>query len=66
LVVGIESMADLEQDVNIARGFVPMTAPEQAALLASVRDEAGDGRHELFKSSRDFDGPWHRKQHGFD
>ncbi len=66
LVVGIESMADLEQDVNIARGFVPMTAPEQAALVASVRDEAGDGRHERFKSTPDFDGPWHRKQHGFD
>ena len=27
---------------------------------------AGDGRFELFKSSKVFDGPVHRKQHGFD
>jgi hypothetical protein len=27
--------------------------------------EGGDGRHELFKSTKVFDGPHHRKQHGF-
>ena len=26
---------------------------------------AGDGRFELFKSYKVFDGPVHRKQHGF-
>jgi hypothetical protein len=30
-----------------------------------VKDVAGDGRFELFKSSQNFDGPHHRKQHGF-
>ena len=29
------------------------------------RKLAGDGRFELFKSSKIFDGPVHRKQHGF-
>jgi len=30
-----------------------------------VRDVATDGRFELFKSSQMFDGPVHRRQHGF-
>ena len=31
----------------------------------STRLVAGDGRYELFKSTKAFDGPVHRKQHGF-
>ena len=65
LVCGIISMKDLEQDVKIARDFKPYGKTEQAALLARVRDQATDGRHELFKSTKNFDGPHHRKQHGF-
>jgi hypothetical protein len=42
-----------------------MTSDEQAALAARVRDVASDGRFELFKSSQMFDGPVHRRQHGF-
>jgi len=30
-----------------------------------MKDTATDGRHELFKTSKNFDGPYHRKQHGF-
>lgn len=65
-VVGINSMKHLEQDLAIARNFKPMAAEERKTLLARVKDVAGDGRHELFKTTRDFDGPLHRKQHGFD
>ena len=65
LVVGIISMEDLKQDVAIARGFKPMPDTEKTSLLARVRDEAGDGRHELFKSTQAFDGPHHRRQHNF-
>ena len=43
----------------------PMTPAEQTALTARVRDVAADGRFELFKSSQMFDGPVHRRQHGF-
>ncbi len=39
--------------------------PELARLLAKVKAEATDGRHERFKSTIDFDGPYHRQQHGF-
>ena len=64
-VAGINSMEQLKQDVALARNFHPMTREEREKLLARVKDEAGDGRHELFKSTKDFDGPVHRKQHGF-
>ncbi|MBM3774806.1 MAG: aldo/keto reductase [Acidobacteria bacterium] len=65
-VLGINTMEHLKQDVALARNFKPMTAAEKEALLARVREEAGDGRHELFKSSQRFDGPHHRRQHGFE
>lgn len=65
-VVGITTMAQLKADVAMARSFKPMTEAEKNALLAKVKDEASDGRHELFKSTKTFDGPHHRKQHGFE
>jgi predicted aldo/keto reductase-like oxidoreductase len=65
-VVGVISMDNLKQNVRIARNFKPMAAEEKAALLARVKEQAGDGRHELFKSTKFFDGPHHRKQHDFD
>jgi uncharacterized protein len=65
LVVGITSMEDLQQDIAIARNFKPMPEAEQVTILTKIREEASDGRHELFKSTKSFDGPFHRKQHGF-
>ena len=59
-------MAQLKADVAMARNFKPLTAAEQQTLLSKVKDEASDGRHELFKSAKTYDGPHHRKQHGFD
>jgi uncharacterized protein len=66
LVVGIMSMDDLKQDIAVARNFTPMPEVEKVSLLTRIREEASDGRHELFKSTKVFDGPHHRKQHGFD
>ncbi|MBL8209555.1 MAG: aldo/keto reductase [Bryobacterales bacterium] len=65
-VVGITTMAQLKADIAMARSFKPMAEAEKNALLAKVKDEASDGRHELFKSTKTFDGPHHRKQHGFE
>ena len=65
LVVGILSMEELKADVEIARNFEPMSDEKKAVLLSSVADVAGDGRHEQFKSTQRFDGPHHRRQHGF-
>lgn len=66
LVVGIQSMDDLKQDIAIARNFKPMPEAEKSTLLSRIREEASDGRHELFKSTKAFDGPHHRRQHGFE
>jgi aryl-alcohol dehydrogenase-like predicted oxidoreductase len=64
-VVGINSMQHLQEDVALARNFKPMTAAEKNALIEKVKEFAGDGRLERFKSTKDFDGPHHRRQHGF-
>jgi uncharacterized protein len=65
LVSGIDSEKVLEQNLKIVREFKPMTTDEMAAIENKVRPYAGDGRFELFKSSKMYDGPYHRKQHGF-
>jgi aryl-alcohol dehydrogenase-like predicted oxidoreductase len=65
-IVGITTMAQLKQDVALARSFKPFSEGDAKQLLSRVKDVAGDGRHELFKSTKQFDGPHHRKQHGFD
>jgi aryl-alcohol dehydrogenase-like predicted oxidoreductase len=64
-VVGITSMEHLKENVAMARTFSPMSPADQTALTTRVRDVATDGRFELFKSSQMFDGPVHRRQHGF-
>jgi hypothetical protein len=66
LVVGVESMEDLKQDLAVARNFKAMPEAEKTTLLSRIREQASDGRHELFKSTKAFDGPHHRRQHGFD
>ena len=65
LLCGIENEANLEQDLAIAREFVPYTEEEMSALRDRVAFEAGDGRHEWFKSTQYYDSPLHREQHGF-
>ena len=58
-------MKVLMQDVEIARNFTPMPKAEEEALLQRVRHVATDGRFERSKSTQEYDGPYHRKQHGF-
>lgn len=65
LVVGLRNERDLKQAFDVGRNFQRMTADEQAAIREKVKDVATDGRHELFKTTKNFDGPHHRKQHGF-
>jgi uncharacterized protein len=64
-VVGLTSMEQLREAIALARNFTPMPAEEQKVLTDRLRDVATDGRFELFKSSQMFDGPVHRRQHGF-
>jgi len=66
VVTGIDSMAILQQNLKIAREYKPLDKAELDSLFRRVKPQAGDGRHERFKSTIDFDGPYHRKQHAFD
>ena len=65
LITGVQSLENLRQDVEIARTFTPMSAEERESLIEKVRPEAGDGRHEWFKSTQYYDSSYHRDQHSF-
>lgn len=65
LVCGIASRENLQQDLGVARNFEPMEKEEMAALIEATQEIARDGRCELFKSTQQYDGPYHQKQHGF-
>jgi aryl-alcohol dehydrogenase-like predicted oxidoreductase len=64
VVSGIESRDILHQNLAIAQRFVPMSAQELERVRSRVAVYAADGRFELFKSSRSYDGPVGRQQHG--
>lgn len=65
LVSGIDSPEVLQQNLKIARNFVPMTAEEMQALRMRCAVAAGDGRYELYKVTAKHEGPIGRAQHGF-
>ena len=65
LVCGIENDENLEQDLAVAREFVPYSEEELSELRSQVIDEAGDGRHEWFKTTQYYEAALHREQHGF-
>jgi aryl-alcohol dehydrogenase-like predicted oxidoreductase len=64
-VSGIDSMKVLRQNLKVALGFTPMSERQMNALRRRVRQQAADGRFELYKTSAKMDGPIGRKQHGF-
>jgi len=64
-VSGIPSLAILRQNLAIAGGFQPLSTKEMQALRARYSRYAGDGRFELYKSSKKYDGAIGRQQHGF-
>jgi predicted aldo/keto reductase-like oxidoreductase len=64
-ISGMESLEILHQNLAIARGFQPMKPSEANKLRERVRPYATDGRYELFKSSKKYDGDLGRQQHGF-
>ncbi len=65
-VVGIGSLDHLKEAIRIGRDFKPLTPEEKQALMSRVREAQGDGRYELFKTSKRFDSGYHRTQHGFE
>ncbi len=64
-ISGIDSMRVLKQNVAVASGFKQWSPRQMEALRSRVRDDAEDGRFELYKTSATHDGKVGREQHGF-
>ncbi len=56
VITGCERMAILDQAIEAAKSFRPLTAAEVAALLAKTKDAAMTGEFEPFKTTPQFDG----------
>ena len=55
VITGIDKPAILDQAIEAARIFKPMSSSDQASLLARTRDAALTGKFEPFKTSQQFD-----------
>ena len=55
MITGCDSMGILDQAIDLALKFEPMSDAEVQALLAKTAAAAGDGKYERFKSSAYFD-----------
>ena len=64
-ISGMDSVGVLEQNLGVARGFQPMAQAEMQALRERVRIYASDGRYELFKTTKKYDGDVGREQHHY-
>jgi len=64
-ISGMNSLDNLHENLQVARGFQPMTAGEMDALRARCAAVAADGRFEPYKVSLQFDNPMTRLPHGF-
>ena len=64
-ISGMDSVAVLEQNLKIARGFTPYSQAEMDALRKRCQPLAADGRLELFKTTKMYDAEEGREQHHF-
>jgi ABC-type branched-subunit amino acid transport system substrate-binding protein len=62
VITGIDSMEILEQALEAARTFKPMTQEQVATLLKRTADVAATGDYEQFKTTSEFDGTTHNPQ----
>jgi uncharacterized protein len=63
LVSGIDSIKVLHQNLEVACGFELLAESEMQALRERTKSFAAEGRFEIFKSTRRYDGPSGRMQH---
>jgi aryl-alcohol dehydrogenase-like predicted oxidoreductase len=62
VINGCESLANLQQALDVARNFKPLTTAESAALLAKTEQAAREGQFEGYKTTNNFDGTVHNPQ----
>lgn len=56
VITGCDSLPILQQALDAARSFRPMSEAQVSALLAKTADAAKDGKYESYKTSYSFDG----------
>jgi len=62
VITGCDSLNILQQALDAARSFKPMSQGEVASLLAKTAPAAGKGEYERYKTSHDFDGTYQNPQ----
>jgi len=62
VITGCDSLNILQQALDAARSFKPMSQVEVASLLAKTAPAAGKGEYERYKTSHDFDGTYQNPQ----
>ena len=62
VITGCDSLKILQQALDAARTFKPMSQREVASLLAKTAPAAGKGEYERYKTSHDFDGTYRNPQ----
>jgi predicted aldo/keto reductase-like oxidoreductase len=62
VITGCESLQILEQAIDAARSYRPMSPADIVRLLAKTAPAAGKGEFERYKTSHDFDGTFHNPQ----
>jgi hypothetical protein len=56
VITGCDSLKILQQAIDAARSFQPLSAVAVSSLLAKTAPSAGKGEFERYKTSHDFDG----------
>jgi hypothetical protein len=64
-ISGMNSLDVLRQNLAIVNGFRPLSSDEMQHLRDRCRAAAVDGRYELFKTTKKYDGDAGREQHGY-
>ena len=62
---GIDSLDVLHDNLRLVRDLKPMASDEMATIRRRTQEIAMSGTSELFKTTRNFDGPIGRKIHGY-
>ena len=55
MITGIDTQQLLDQAIDAAKTFKPLSADSVKSLLARTKEAAADGKFELFKTSQHFD-----------
>lgn len=62
VITGCDSMRILQQALDAARSFKPISKEEIASLLSKTASAAAQGKFEQYKTTHNFDGTYHNPQ----